>query len=525
MRGGRTFVRNRSGTEQAFPSVELPRAHRIHDGNRDTFQYNVSPSGARLLLLQSMTGSPNRLSLLTGDARTGTVIATGPLGMASFLDEDRLFFPRAPNGWFSPWSYQSMPATGGTETPVLPAVVNHEYPRFVLNGTKILYRAPGATMPTLTLVKSDGSDPLVLGNGPVDWAQISPDGNWAAFRTRDEPAEQLRLANLRDGTTRTLASRLSPFVDYAFTPNSQRLVYQAGSIYSVVVDGGTPIVLGSGSDHILSPEGSLVLFQDHYTVPLKVVPVGGGTPLSITVDTPTASLSLHSFSSDGRYVFFETVNALKAASTAALDVQILTTDYNPRVVGYSPVGHTVFFTGDTGRLYRMPLDRSGAREVLSEQAGDTGTSPKRGHLYFSKPDGGATSLGLINLQTGQARSFRPGGGRPVFSADESRLVFSGGAKVWVGNTADGTQVAVADARFFYPEADGFSPDNSRVIFRADGIFTAAATDGSVTTPIARWVTVGTGFVRWMGNRQLVFPAESYVDAPPFIEGLYVAPVP
>ena len=106
------------------------------------------------------------MSLLTGDARTGTVIATGPLGMASFLDEDRLFFPRAPNGWFSPWSYQSMPATGGTETPVLPAVVNHEYPRFVLNGTKILYRAPGATMSTLTLVKADGSDPVVLGNGP-----------------------------------------------------------------------------------------------------------------------------------------------------------------------------------------------------------------------------------------------------------------------------------------------------------------------------------------------------------------------
>ena len=113
----------------------------------------------------------------------------------------------------------------------------------------------------------------------------------------------------------------------------------------------------------------------------------------------------------------------------------------------------------------------------------------------------------------------------MFSADETRLVFSGGGKVWVGNTADGTQVAVADARFFYLEADGFSPDNSRVIFRADRIFTAAATDGSVTTPIARWVTAGTGFVRWMGNRQLVFPAEAYVDAPPFIEGLYVAPVP
>ena len=278
VRGGRTFVKNRYGTEQAFATVELPRAHRIHDGSRDTFQYNISPSGARLLLVQSMTGTMSRMSLLTGDARAATVIATGALGIASFLDEDRLFLPRAPNGWFSPWSYTSMPATGGMETPVLAAVVNHEYPRFVQGGTKILYRAPGATMAALTLVKADGSDPVVLGNGPFDWALVSADGNWAAFRTRDAPADQLRLANLRDGATRVVASGLSPFVDYAFTPNSQRLVYQAGSIFSVAVEGGAPVMLGRGDDHILSPEGSLVLFQDHYTVPLRVVPVEGGTP-------------------------------------------------------------------------------------------------------------------------------------------------------------------------------------------------------------------------------------------------------
>jgi Tol biopolymer transport system component len=527
VRSGSTFVKNRYGSEQAFPTVELPRAHRIHDGDQNSFQYDISPSGARLLLVQTTTPDMSRMSLRTGDARSGSVIATGALGVASFLDEDHLFFARAPNGWFSPWTYQSMPAGGGNEVKVLAAVVNHEYPRFVQGGTKILYRAPGATMATVTLSRSDGTDAKVLGSGPVDYGQISADGNWLAFRTRDAPAEQLRLCNLRDGSTRVVASGLGAFVDYEFTPNSQRLVYQAGTISSVTVEGGTPNVLGSGDDHILSPEGSLVLFQERYTQPLKVVPVEGGTPRAITVDTPTSSLGLHKFSSDGRYVFFKTVDGLKAAATGGLDVQILTSDYNGEVIGYSPIGHTAFFTGTptggTKGLYRMPLDRSGAREVLAAPVGDPWTSPRGRYLFFSNLDQAAPTLSLVDLQTGQTRTFRPGGSRPVFSSDETRLLFGAAGKVWVGNVTDGTQVAVGDAKFFYPEV--FSPDGSRVTFRADQVFTAAASDGSITTPIARWVNAGTGFIRWMGNRQIVFSTGPFADPPPFIDGLYVAPVP
>ena len=128
----------------------------------------------------------------------------------------------------------------------------------------------------------------------------------------------------------------------------------------------------------------------------------------MTVDVSAASVPTNVFSKDGAFIFYQIVNGFKAASTAQLDVQILTTAGNGRVLNYVPASKTVYFIADgayvegvgpTSDFYRMSLDHSGPRETLATRLGMFSgpvSSPSGRYIAYGAPDA-ASSRSILNI--------------------------------------------------------------------------------------------------------------------------------
>jgi hypothetical protein len=545
LKSGEAFVKDAAGMVQPLTVVEMPHALRIASGDRKGYGYAISPSGTKLVRIIQPLPVPkdgpvdNRFELMSADGRSATPVVMGNVGGGRFWGEDRFLVLRFPMGYAGGGTYSLKAGLNGAETTVIPRIALGTFPEIVLNDTKVLYFAPLSAEPlnlakNLMLAGEDGRA-VMLGTDVVSAPLLSPNGLYAAFATNgDSRAILLHLVDLRTGTTRFVGTVSSPFDKLLFTPDSQHVVWGSGITRTTRVDGTSPeVTLGAADRLVLSPDGALVALHQTLGAPITVVPVTGGQPRTITVDG-VSSLSIDDgFSSDGRYYFFETINALKAASTAALDVQIVTTDRQASVVAYAPAKQTVFAAAQTMTgeplLTRMPLDRSGPPEVLTRRLLDAGTSSSKRLMYFlsSTAAGAATTLTVIDLASGVSRGFGPATARPLFSPDDTFAAYVNGTEIRVGKVADGTSVLVGKGPAAFVES--FSPDGSRVLFRTENNnLSAAASDGSVVTPLSRWADGGpgaTGFIHWLGNRQVLFTIESYKPAPPFAAGMYLAPVP
>jgi len=179
-----------------------------------------------------------------------------------------------------------------------------------------------AANPTVYLRKTDGADPVRLGDGRA--LALSPDGKWAAALEAGSP-QQLTLLPAGAGEARRLPrSGISEYYTAAWFPDSRRLLLVAAGpdgaprTWTQDVDGGEarPVTPEGARATLVSPDGKLLAAYgadgDFYLFPAE-----GGEPRPIRGLLPGDDLV--QWSADGRFLF---VRGLDRAAVEVFRVEL-----------------------------------------------------------------------------------------------------------------------------------------------------------------------------------------------------------
>jgi Tol biopolymer transport system component len=231
--------------------------------------------------------------------------------------------------------------------------------------------------------------------------RISPDGNRITFESGRSGSEEIWVAD-SDGT------------------NLAQLTSFGGPTT------GTPR---------WSPDSRHIVFDSHAGghPGLYTVSIDGGPPRRIA--TGTASASEPSFSSDGRWIYFDGsdeqsgVWKIPAGGGAAIRL----TDDNAGWPQESADGARVLYTDAFAKLMSISSNGGDKREITGTDvtSDSTNWTPARNGVYFIDGHTTPISLKLLNLATGRVRKIAdlPGqlqgwGSSPSVSADGRTLIFA-----------------------------------------------------------------------------------------------------
>jgi Tol biopolymer transport system component len=155
------------------------------------------------------------------------------------------------------------------------------------------------------LRKTDGSPAVRLGYG--NRPSLSPDGKWVVCIRRESARSRLLLLPTGPGESRFLNIDGVYFESLAWFPDSKRVVFTGNApgrpvrtwMYDLDSEKATPLTVEATRGGPVSPDGhSFVTVNKHQ---LSLVPIGGGTPRSISpLQNGEAVVR---WSGDGRYLF------------------------------------------------------------------------------------------------------------------------------------------------------------------------------------------------------------------------------
>jgi Tol biopolymer transport system component len=260
--------------------------------------------------------------------------------------------------------------------------------------------------------REDGTNALMTSRyGSGFRPQVSPDGRYLVYGTRENAETGLRIRDLDTGDERWLAypvqrdelesrAPLDQLPGYAFTPDSEAIVVSyGGQIWRVPVDGSDP---------------SHIPFEAH-------VEVGIGPEVSFDYEVPsdsavTSSQIRHPVASpDGRYMAFTAFDRLWVREMPDGEPRRLTdADEGEFLPTWSPdsrwIAYTTWSDADGGHIMRVRADGTGQPEQLTTRAA----------LYYNaawSPDGAriaATRAAARQLKDAPDTFFGPIGGEFVW---------------------------------------------------------------------------------------------------------------
>ena len=519
----------------AFPlgAIELQRAHRLVTGPSSDVTFDASAAAGALVYSQ-YAKSAGTASLVPATGGAPSPVASGWVSHAVFVEDGRRIAVVMLSGnTLLDGSIDLVDPATATRTSLV-ADFRFDEDEFLFTPERLGYWIGSASQLDLVIERLDVGDRFTVKDVNNIW-QRSPDKRWLAVYTT---TGGLRTVDLDTGTVHFVSSR--PVNNFEFTADSQRVVFSDQiTIYSANAATGAVTQLAQSNQYLLSPDGRFVLVQPSISQPLQVVPVTGGAPVTVTTDVSAASVPTNVFSKDGAFVFYQIADGFKAASTSTLDVQILTTAGNGRVVNYVPASKTAYFIADgayvtdlgiTSDFYRTPLDHSGPREILATGLGMFGgpmSSPSGRYIAYAAPDAGSSSsiLTIIDTTTGAATPLAYAKtGRVTFSPDESWVFLVDAASTArLARLSDGLTFPLSSGPYL-ADAAKFSPSGDRVMYGVNGILvTAPVQPCPLPTFVVRNADLNSA--RWVTDRALaVF--RSGVAAPfSFANGLYLAQIP
>jgi len=529
--GGMPFIVD--GTAFPLGLIELQRAHRLVTGSTSDVRFTASAAASALVYSQ-YAKSAGTASFVPAAGGAPTTVASGWVSQAFFVEDGRRIAVVMLAGDTLRGAAIDLvdPATATRTSLAADSPFNLDV--FLFTPERLGYWI-GATSPLdLVVERLDIGDRFTVKDVNNIW-QRSPDKRWLAVYTA---TGGLRTVDLETGAVHFVSSRAVNH--FEFTADSQRVVFSDQiTIYSAEAATGTVTQLAQSNQYLLSPDGRLVLVQPSISQPLQVVPVTGGTPMTVTVDVSTASVPTNVFSKDGAFIFYQTIKEFRAASTAKLDVQVLTTAGNGRVVDYVPASKTVYFIADgayvegqgfTTDFYRMPLDHSGPREILAKGLGmfmGPRSSPSGRYVAFAAPD--ATSsrsiLTIIDTTTGVATALAYATtGQVTFSPDESWVfLVDDSSTARLARLSDGLTFPLSGGPYL-ADAAKFSPSGDRVMYGAGGVLvTAPVQPCPLPTFVVRNADLNSA--RWVTDRALAVFRTGVAAPFSFENGLYLAQVP
>lgn len=529
MTGGKPFIVD--GSTFPLGQIELQRAHRLITGSSDEVLFDTS-AAADALVYSRYAMSAGTASLVPAAGGTPATVASGWVSHAFFVENGkRVAIVMLSGNMLLDGSIDLVnPATAARTT--LATGVPIGAGEYLFAPERLGYYV-GSTSPLdLVIERLDVGDRFTVSDVNNVWRQ-SPNRRWLAVYTA---GSGLRTVDLDTGTVHFVSSR--PANNFEFMADSQRVVFSDQiTIYGANPSTGVVTQLAQSNEYLLSPDGRLVLMQPSISQPLQVVPVTGGSPVTVTVEVSAASVPTNVFSKDGAFIFFQTVNAFKAASTAQLDVQILTTASNGHVIDYVPASKTVYFIADgayvegegfTSDFYRMPLGHSGSRETLATRLGSfqgPASSPSGRYIAYGAPDAASSRsiLNIIDTSTGVTTPIAyVTTGLVTFSPDESWIfLVDDSSTARLGRLSDGLIYPLASGSYLANGAK-FSPSGDRVMYGVNGVLVTAPVQ---PCPLPTFVARNTSGARWVTDRALAL-FRTRVAAPfSFANGLYLAPVP
>jgi len=528
MTDGRPFIVD--GSTFPLGQIELQRAHRLITGTSDEVLFQTS-AAADALVYSRYAKSAGTASLVPAAGGTPTTVASGWVSHALFVENGkRIAIVMLSGSTLLDGSIDLVDPATATRT-TLATGVHLDQGEYLFAPERLGYYVAGSTSALdLVIERHDVGDRLTVSDVNNVW-QESPNKRRLAVYTA---GSGLRTVDLDTGTVHFVSSR--PVNNFEFTADSQLVVFSDQiAIYSA--DASTGTVTQLAQSNLLSPDGGLVLVQPSISSPLQVVPVTGGAPVTVTVDVSAASVPTNVFSKDGAFIFYQIVNAFKAASTAQLDVQILTTAGNGRVIDYVPASKTVYFIADgayvegigpTSDFFRMPLDRSGPRETLATRLGmflGPASSPSGRYIAYGAPDAASsrTILNIIDTSTGVTTPIAyVTTGLVTFSPDESWVfLVDDSSTARLGRLSDGLTYSLTSGPSL---ADGakFSPAGDRVMYGVNGVLVTAPVQ---PCPLPTFVARNTSGARWVTDRALALFRTAVAAPFSFANGLYLVPVP
>ncbi len=529
MTGGKPFIVD--GSTFPLGQIELQRAHRLVTGSSAEVVFDASVA-AGALVYSRYAMSAGTASLVPAAGGTPTTVASGWVSHALFVENGkRIAIVMLSGNTLLDGSIDLVDPAAATRTS-LATGVRFDQGEYLFTPERLGYYV-GSTSPLdLVIERLDVGDRFTVSDVNNVW-QRSPNKRWLAVCTA---GSGLRTVDLDTGTVHFVSSR--PVNNFEFTADSQLVVFSDQiAIYSADASTGAVTQLAQSNQYLLSPDGRLVLVQPSVSSPLQVVPVTGGAPVTVTVDVSAASVPTNVFSKDGAFIFFQTVNGFKAASTAQLDVQILTTAGNGGVIDYVPASKTVYFIADgayvegegvTSDFYRMPLDHSGSRETLATRLGSfqgPESSPSGRYIAYGAPDAASSRsiLNIIDTSTGVTTPIAyVTTGLVTFSPDESWVfLVDDSSTARLGRLSDGLTYPLTRGPSLANGAQ-FSPSGDRVMYGANGVLVTAPVQ---PCPLPTFVARNTSGARWVTDRALALFRTGVAAPFSFANGLYLVPIP
>jgi TolB protein len=202
-------------------------------------------------------------------------------------------------------------------------------------------------------------------------------------------SSKLELIDIMNGKRKVIHEDKGRFEAPNWSKDGKSLLFnQEGSIYSIPVDGGTPVKLNTGSaarnnnDHVISFDGKMLGISSHRTgfpgngSTVYYLPITGGEPKLVTDSTPSY---LHGWSPNGKEVVY---TAQRISKSPAYNIYRKPIDGGPEVQltfntkaladgpEYAPDGKWIYFNDNrtgTMQIWRMKPDGTAQEQVTFDE--------------------------------------------------------------------------------------------------------------------------------------------------------------
>jgi len=214
---------------------------------------------------------------------------------------------------------------------------------------------------------------------------------------RDYIGSRLELLNVSNGHRSQIYSSRVPFEAPNWTPDGSSLIFNAsgndaatrGRLWKFDLATRTTTLIDTGfsnrlnNDHVLSFDGTQVAISDQATgnkeSTIFTLPVTGGTPTRITVNTPSY---MHGWTPDGKWLIYTGGRKAKGSTTNEFDIYKIASDGSGKEINLtnsaglddgaevSPDGQWIYFNSTRSgqmQIWRMHLDGKGVERVTSDQ--------------------------------------------------------------------------------------------------------------------------------------------------------------
>ena len=326
---------------------------------------------------------------------------------------------------------------------------------------------------------------FVRGEAP----QISPDGRHVAFAATDRQGRRgIYVRDLDRATARLLPGTENGAQPFWSPDNRQLGFFAENQLKTVAISGGSPTVIARAT----LPRGAawsrdnLILFLPRPSVPLAVVPAGGGEPTSVPGPVRNGIPGFPAFLPDGRHFLFteldEETRLAKYLALGSLDSPEIRRLVETTSSGVYSSGHLLFRRSTT--LFAQPFDLttlqlSGSAKAIAD---NVGFNPVSYQGLFSASEDGA--LAYRDAFPGAELVWFDRSGRRLSSAaapgeyntmcmtpDGNRIVYeladpvTGNIDLWTLDltTSATTQLTFAGPVEFYPVC---APDGRDMVFSA-----------------------------------------------------------